>query len=100
MDGVTPRIRLFLTPVLKLVIAVAGLLILQALVPALPMVREIPIPLLVLAEDSSSVSFRMGDSKSPCGGFSRYVTVVGDVPDTIDLSQQITAESYPSGEHV
>src|SRR5712692_7153813 len=44
MAGATPRVRLILTPVLKLVIAVAGLLVLQALVSALPMVREIPVP--------------------------------------------------------
>src|SRR5712692_9193416 len=43
MAGATPRVRLILTPVLKLVIAVAGLLVLQALVSALPMVREIPV---------------------------------------------------------
>ena len=44
MAGVTPKVRLLLTPVLKLVITVAGLLLLQALVSALPMVREIPVP--------------------------------------------------------
>ena len=44
MAGATPRVKLLLTPVLKLVIAVAGLLLLQTLVSALPMVREIPAP--------------------------------------------------------
>jgi hypothetical protein len=44
MAGATPRVRLLLTPVLKLFIAVAGLLLLQLLVSALPMVREIPVP--------------------------------------------------------
>lgn len=44
MAGATPRVRLLLTPILKLVIAVIGLLILQLLVSALPMVREIPMP--------------------------------------------------------
>jgi len=44
MAGTTPRVSLLLTPVLKLVIAVVGLLILQVLVSALPMVREIPVP--------------------------------------------------------
>src|SRR5437773_1409165 len=44
MVGVTPRVRLLLMPVLKLVIAVVGLLILQVLVSALPMVREVPVP--------------------------------------------------------
>lgn len=44
MAGTTPRVSLLLTPVLKLVIAAVGLLILQVLVSALPMVREIPVP--------------------------------------------------------
>ncbi len=44
MVGATPRVRLILTPVLKLAIAVAGLLVLQTLVSALAMVREIPVP--------------------------------------------------------
>jgi hypothetical protein len=44
MAVAAPKARLILTPVLKLVIAVVGLLILQALVSALPMVREIPVP--------------------------------------------------------
>jgi hypothetical protein len=44
MAGAIPRARLLLTPVLKLAIAVVGLLILQVLVSALPTVREIPVP--------------------------------------------------------
>src|SRR5687768_565538 len=44
MARANPRVSLLLTPVLKLVIAVVGLLILQVLVSALPMVREIPVP--------------------------------------------------------
>lgn len=44
MAGASPRIRLILMPILKLGLAVVGLLILQGLVSALPMVREIPVP--------------------------------------------------------
>jgi len=44
MPGATPRVRLILTPILKLIIAVVGLLLLQTLVLALPMVQEIPVP--------------------------------------------------------
>lgn len=44
MAGVSPKANLLLTPLLKLIVAVVGLLILQFLVSSLPMVREIPVP--------------------------------------------------------
>ena len=44
MVGTSQRVNLVLTPALKLIIAVVGLLLLQVLVSALPMIREIPTP--------------------------------------------------------
>jgi hypothetical protein len=44
MVETSQRVSLTLTPILKLIIAVVGLLLLQVLVSALPMIREIPTP--------------------------------------------------------
>ena len=44
MVGTSQRVNLVLTPALKLIIAVVGLLLLQMLVSSLPMMREIPTP--------------------------------------------------------
>ena len=44
MTVTSQRVNLVLTPILKLAIAVVGLLLLQMLVSALPMVQEIPAP--------------------------------------------------------